>query len=106
MEVVEVDVVTGKKTSLVATAKLALRALNDAETPFAVIGATALGVRGLPRFTADLDVVVYREDALEAIDALIAVGFATDVELKRDEGREPGAPRAHVPLLESVEAPW
>ena len=88
MEVVEIDVVTGKKTPLLATAKRALRALNAAEAPFAVIGATALGVRGLPRFTADLDIVVYREDAFEAIDALVAVGFATDVEVKRDEEPE------------------
>jgi hypothetical protein len=88
MEVVEVDVVTGKKTPLLATARLALRALNDVATPYAVIGATALGVRGLPRFTADLDVAVYREDAFEAIDALLAVGFATDVEIDRDNDPE------------------
>ncbi|MDB5220724.1 MAG: hypothetical protein JWO86_8651 [Myxococcaceae bacterium] len=84
MEVVEADVVTGKQTPLVETAKRALAALNLAEVPYAVIGATALGVRGLPRFTADLDVVVYREDAFEALDALAGAGFTTDVDVDRD----------------------
>lgn len=69
---------TGKKTPLVATARRALRALKRADIPFAVIGATALGARGLPRFTADLDVVVAREDAFAALAALDDAGFAAD----------------------------
>ncbi len=84
VEVVEANVVTGKPTPLVDTAKRALVALNLAEVPYAVIGATALGVRGLPRFTADLDVVVYREAAFEALDALTVAGFTPDVDVDRD----------------------
>jgi len=76
--------VTGKKTSLVATARRALRALNRADVPFAVIGATALGVRGLARFTADLDVVVAREDAFAALTALDDAGFAADPTIEPD----------------------
>lgn len=78
MDIVEADPVTGRKTPLVATARRALRALNRSDVPFAVIGATALGVRGLPRFTADLNVVVAREDAFDALDALSTAGFVKD----------------------------
>jgi hypothetical protein len=85
VEIVEADPVTGKKTPLVATARRALRALNGADVPFAVIGATALGVRGLPRFTADLDVVVAREDALTALDR---AGFAADPAIEPDSEPE------------------
>jgi hypothetical protein len=84
VEIVEADPVTGKKTPLVAIARRALRALNRADVPYAVIGATALGVRGLPRFTADLDVVVVREDAFAALDALADVGFAADISVDPD----------------------
>ncbi len=84
LEIVEADPVTGKKTPLVVTARRALRALNGSEVPYAVIGATALGVRGLPRFTADLDVVVVREDAFEALRALDAAGFPSDIEDAED----------------------
>src|SRR5690606_38501785 len=76
MEIVEANPVTGRKTPLVATARRALRALVRSDVPFAVIGATALGVRGLPRFTADLDVVVAREDAVALLLALDDAGFA------------------------------
>jgi len=81
--------VTGKRTPLVATARRALRALNRADVPFAVIGATALGVRGLPRFTADLDVVVAREDAFTALEALDGAGFTVDPVIEREQ--EPDA---------------
>jgi hypothetical protein len=89
VEIVEADPVTGKKTPLVTIARRALRALNRSDVPFAVIGATALGVRGLPRFTADLDVVVVREDAYEALRALDDAGFTCDVDI--DEEAEPEA---------------
>jgi hypothetical protein len=84
VEIVEADPVTGKKTPLVAVARRALRALKGADLPFAVIGATALGVRGLPRFTADLDVVVAREDAFAALTALEAAGFSAVSPIERD----------------------
>lgn len=89
MEIVEADPLTGRKTPLVATARLALRALKRSDVPFAVIGATALGVRGLPRFTADLDVAVTREDAFDAIRALHAAGFSSDSDI--DDDAEPEA---------------
>jgi hypothetical protein len=88
LEIVEADPVTGKKTPLVAIARRALRALNRSEVPYAVIGATALGVRGLPRFTADLDIVVVQEDAFAALDALDEAGFATVTTVDRDEEPE------------------
>lgn len=50
------------------------RSDRASKVPFAVIGATALGARGLPRFTKDLDVVVTTDDAWEALDALESVG--------------------------------
>jgi hypothetical protein len=84
VDVVEADPVTGKKTPLVVTARRALRALNRSELPYAVIGATALGVRGLARFTADLDVVVAREDAIAALTALLDAGFSSDVDVDPD----------------------
>lgn len=40
--------------------------------PYAVVGATALAVRGLPRMTRDLDVVVVIDEATRAIQALEA----------------------------------
>ena len=43
--------------------------------PFCVIGATALAVRGLPRMTRDLDLVVMIDDAARAIEALRSWGL-------------------------------
>jgi hypothetical protein len=68
--------VTGRRTSLPRHIRRALRALVKSEIPFAVIGATALAVRGLPRMTEDLDVVVVTEDAFDALDALERVGLS------------------------------
>jgi hypothetical protein len=68
--------VTGRRTSLPKHIRRALRALVKSEIPFAVIGATALAVRGLPRMTEDLDVVVVTEDAFDALDALESAGFS------------------------------
>jgi hypothetical protein len=84
VEIVEADPVTGEKTPLVATARLALRALARSGVPYAVIGATALGVRGLPRFTADLDVTVAREDVFDAIRSLEEAGFACESDVDHD----------------------
>lgn len=75
MELLQIDPVTGKKTGLAAAIRSALKALNSADVPYAVIGATALAVRGFPRMTQDLDVVVVTEDAWSAIDALQRAGF-------------------------------
>jgi len=89
VEILEFDIVTGKKTSFVSTSRRALRALLGAKVPFAVIGATALGARGLPRFTKDLDLVVATDDAWEALDALESAGFRSAAPVARDEDPEP-----------------
>jgi hypothetical protein len=89
VEILELDPVTGRKTQLASLVRRALRALNEAEVPYAVIGATALAVRGLPRMTKDLDVVVVLEDAWDALDALGEAGFRSLAPVRR--GDEPEA---------------
>jgi hypothetical protein len=84
VDILEYDVVTGKKTSFAANARRALRALAKADVPFAVIGATALGARGLPRFTRDLDLVVTTDDAWQALDALEGAGFVSATPVERE----------------------
>ncbi len=80
---------TGKKTSFAADTRKALRALAKAEVPFAVIGATALAARGLPRMTKDLDLVVTVDDAWAALDALVRAGFESVAPIDRAEDPEP-----------------
>lgn len=89
LELLETDPVSGKRTTLAASVRLALRALNGAEIPYAVIGATALAVRGLPRMTRDLDVVVVTEDAFAALAALERAGFRSVAPVDRDDEPEP-----------------
>ncbi len=89
LESLQFDVVTGKPTKLAQAARKALRALLRADVPFAVIGAAALGARGLPRFTADLDIVVLRDEAWDALDALRDAGFRSETPLRRDDDPEP-----------------
>jgi hypothetical protein len=89
VEILELDPVTGRKTTLASLVRRALTALNQGEIPYAVIGATALAVRGLPRMTKDLDVVVLREDAWDALDVLRGAGFRSVTPVNRDE--EPDA---------------
>ncbi|HSF18729.1 MAG TPA: hypothetical protein VLK65_24610 [Vicinamibacteria bacterium] len=88
-DILEVDVVTGRKTALARVVTKALKALEKAKIPHAVIGATALGVRGLPRMTRDLDVVVLTEDAYAALDALVGAGFRSAAPIRRSEEPEP-----------------
>lgn len=87
-DILEVDPVTGRKTALARAAAKALRALKNADVPHAVIGATALAVRGLPRMTRDLDVVVMFEDAFPALDALEAAGFRSVTPIDRAHAPE------------------
>jgi hypothetical protein len=88
LDLLEVDPVSGKRTTLAASVRRALHALNAAEIPYAVIGATALAVRGLPRMTRDLDVVVVTEDAYAALDALEEAGFKSVSPVDRAEEPE------------------
>lgn len=87
--ILEVDAVTGRRTDLARVAAKALGALARADFPHAVIGATALAVRGLPRMTRDLNVVVLREDAFPALDALEAAGFRSTTPIERSDDPEP-----------------
>jgi hypothetical protein len=87
-DILEVDIATGKRTTRVPSGRRAIRALNGARIPYAVIGATALAVRGLPRMTRDVDLVVLVEDAFDALDALEAAGFKSVAPVQRDEEPE------------------
>ena len=75
VDVLVTDPKSGKRTGLAGTIRRALRALAAADFPFCVIGATALAVRGLPRMTRDLDVVVLLDDAPKAWAALKDAGL-------------------------------
>ncbi len=88
-DVLDVDPVTGGRTGLSAYARRALRALNGADVPYALIGAVALAVRGLPRMTRDLDVVVVIEDAFAALDSLQEAGFRSIAPVVRGQEPEP-----------------
>jgi hypothetical protein len=75
LDVLVTHPVTGRITGLTKTVRRALRALRAAKVPHCVIGATALAVRGLPRMTRDLDVVVMIEGAADAVAALRGAGL-------------------------------
>jgi len=66
---------TGRTTGLAKTVRRALKAMESARTPYCVIGATALAVRGFPRMTRDLDLVVLQEDEEQAVAALLKARF-------------------------------
>lgn len=86
-DVLEVDPVTGRRIGLAAYARRVLRTLGESEVPYALVGATALAVRGLPRMTRD--VVVLIEDAFAALDALQEAGFRSITPIVRSEEPEP-----------------
>ena len=87
-DVLEVDPVTGRPTGLAAYARRALRALGRRDVPYALIGAAALAVRGLPRMTRDVDVVVVIEDAWAALRALEEAGFRSIAPVDRNSEPE------------------
>ena len=70
MDLLVTHPVTGRNTGLTRTVRKALGAMNRAQIPYCVVGATALAVRGLPRMTRDLDLVVMVDDAERAVGAL------------------------------------
>jgi hypothetical protein len=88
-DVLEVDPVTGRRTGLGAYARRVLETLRRSEVPFALVGAAALAVRGLPRMTRDVDVVVLLEDAFAALDALEGAGFKSIAPVARRDEPEP-----------------
>ncbi len=63
--------------------------MNTANIPYSVIGAAALAARGLPRMTADLDLVVLVDNATAAIVALTAAGFRASTPTGTDTDPEP-----------------
>lgn len=70
MDLLVTNPVTGRSTGLTRTVRRALAAMKRARIPYCVVGATALAVRGLPRMTGDLDLVVMVDDAERAVGAL------------------------------------
>ncbi|MBM4362918.1 MAG: hypothetical protein FJ104_09580, partial [Deltaproteobacteria bacterium] len=75
MDLLVTDPKSGKRTGLAGTVRRALSAMRRARVPFCVIGASALAVRGLPRMTRDLDLVVLVDDAVAAWAALEGCGL-------------------------------
>jgi hypothetical protein len=92
VDLLETDPVTGKRTGLARTVRKALGALEAttaADVPYSVIGATALAVRGLPRMSRALDLVVLIDDANAVIDALRDAGLQATT--PTHDGDEPEA---------------
>jgi hypothetical protein len=87
-DVLEYDAVTGRKSDLPAFVAKALRTIDAAGAPYAVVGAMALAARGLPRMTRDLDVVVSVDDAFAILDALEAAAFRSVTPVDRSEPPE------------------
>lgn len=87
-DVLETHPVTGKRTALAESARIALEALSDAELPHVVIGAAALAARGLPRMTRDIDIAVTVDDAFEALRALESAGFQSAAPIDWDSDPE------------------
>ena len=56
----------------------AVGALEEAEIPYVLIGGLGSSVRGRPRSTDDVDLLVRPDDALPALEALAAAGFETE----------------------------
>ena len=80
--------VTGKQTGLTKTIRRILRAMEKHDVRYAVIGATALAVRGLPRMTRNLDLVVMADDADAAIEALRTAKLRPATPLGTDDDPE------------------
>ena len=89
MDLLVLDPVTGARTGLDATVRLALGALKRSGVPYCVVGATALAVRGLPRMTRDLDVVVMIDDAATVIESLRSAGLRPETPVGTPEQPEP-----------------
>lgn len=73
----------------------AAEALRDQKVPFALIGGLAVGARGVPRFTADLDFAVSLEAAQEDafVHALTQRGYGVEALLLDKKTRRPASVR-------------
>ncbi|PYQ47497.1 MAG: hypothetical protein DMF78_23600 [Acidobacteria bacterium] len=89
MDLLVLDPVTGARTGLDATVRRALAAMEASGAPYCVVGATALAVRGLPRMTRDLHLVVMIDDAARAIEALRSGGLRSQTPVGTPENPEP-----------------
>jgi len=78
VDVLLTDPVAGRTTGLTKTIRRALNAMETAGIPYCVVGATALAVRGLPRMTADLALVVLVGAAARAISVLRSAGLRSE----------------------------
>src|SRR5919201_1449010 len=56
----------------------AVGAFERNEIPYVLIGGLASSLLGRPRATSDVDLLVKREDALRALEALDGVGFEVE----------------------------
>jgi hypothetical protein len=88
-DVLVTDPVSGQTTGLAKTIRRAIAAMRPARVPYCVIGAAALAVRGLPRMTRDLDLVVLHDDGERAIAALRKAGFRAATPLGSSDDPEP-----------------
>lgn len=70
LDLLMTDPQSGLTTGLTKTVRRAVKAMEASGIGYCVIGAAALAVRGLPRMTRDLDLVVLTDDAEAAIHAL------------------------------------
>jgi hypothetical protein len=89
LDLLETDAVTGRSTGLTKTVRRSVRALEKSGIRYAVIGATALAVRGLPRMTRDLDLVVMIDDAPRAIAALLGAKLRAETPTGTEDDPEP-----------------
>lgn len=60
-----------------ADVEVILRALNDADARYLIVGGLAVVAHGYVRYTADIDIVLQleRENVLRAMNALEAIGY-------------------------------
>jgi hypothetical protein len=63
---------------LAAVLRHVVTALDDAKVPYVLIGGLASSLRGRPRCSSDIDVLVRPESARGALTALADAGFETD----------------------------
>ncbi len=64
--------------ALEAAVREGVEALGAAGISYVLVGGLASAIRGRPRWTADIDVLVAPDDALRALEALGRAGFETE----------------------------
>lgn len=66
------------------------KALNKAKVKYVVVGGTAVILHGYPRFTNDLDLIVFLEDGnLEKFfDTLQSIGFLPKVPVTKEQFKD------------------